>query len=413
MSDIVIQQDQIFMSQDKTDNFLKDIKEFVYLLENWLQTPSDLSQIETWIESAENIADSYDFTDKQQEYIDQIIETYEGQLKELITYRQSQIYQEKHQKQEINSSLISDEFIEGLVNRKQIEQRTQEWYEHMTQILSASELGKLFASPRVRAQLVVSKTQPYVPRQNPLAVPSTSMSAFDWGIRFEPVVKQIYEYKYKAEVRELGRLTHPIDHRCSASPDGLVYSCENATKKGRLIEIKCPVTREIDGQVPKDYYAQMQMQLQVTGCKQCEYIEAQFASQYNNNPIKEGPGLYNGYIALIRYANPTYEKEFYYVYSPVNQPVEPESEWQPLLEDEEDEIVEIIPWNLLQWSEQIVEKNEEWWQGIQTAINNFWEDVKKTKRGEFQIPESTRQKKPKDDKCTIVFNRLDENGNPC
>ena len=409
MSDIVIQQDQIFMEQN-TGQFLKDVKEYIYLLENWLQTPSDLSQVESWIESAEKIADSYDFTDKQQEYIEQIIGTYEEQLKELITYRQSNQYQQQQQQpQDNNISLISNEFIEGLVNRKQIEQRTQEWYEHMTQILSASELGKLFASPRVRAQLVVSKTQPYVPRQNPLAVPSTSMSAFDWGIRFEPVVKQIYEYKHKAEVRELGRLTHPTDPRCSASPDGLVYSCENKGRKGRLIEIKCPVTREIDGQVPKDYYAQMQMQLQVTGCKQCDYIEAQFSSQYNSNPMKEGPGLYNGYIALIRYANPTYEKEFYYIYSPVNQPSDPE--WQPELEDEDDEIVEIIPWSLLQWSEQIVEKNEGWWQGIQPAINNFWEDVEKTKRGEFQIPESTRQKKPKEEKCSIVFNRLDENGN--
>ncbi len=434
MSDNVITHNQIYMNEQqysKQDKqFLIDVKEFIYLLENWLLSPSDLSQIEIWIESAEKIADGFDFTDKQIEYINDIINIYEEQLKELITHKQNsnnylestsntELKSESHIWDEFQSKALDDDtnsinkFLEGLVNRKQIEQRTQEWYEHMTQILSASELGKLFASPRIRAQLVVSKTQPYVPRQNPLAVPSTSMSAFDWGIRFEPVVKMIYEYKYKAEVRELGRLTHPIDHRCSASPDGLVYKCENKAKKGRLIEIKCPVTREIDGQIPKDYYAQMQMQLQVTGCKQCEYIEAQFASQYNSNSIKEGPGLYNGYIALIRYANPTYEKEFYYIYSPVNQTNTEDNKWQPKIEDEEDEIVEIIPWSLLQWSEQIVEKNEEWWKGIQSAINNFWEDVEKTKRGEFQIPESTRQKKPKEEKCAIVFNRLDENGNPC
>ncbi len=403
-----VEQTQAFITKH---DFFKELKEVIYLLENWLPIPNDLAQIETWIESAEKIVDSYDFNDKEQKYLDLILEIYEKQFKDLIILTQGLGQEELGQRQYITSE-ISQEFINGLVNRKQIEQRTQEWYEHMTQILSASELGKLFASPRVRAQLVVSKTQPYIPRQNSLAVPSSSMSAFDWGIRFEPVVKQIYEYKYNVEVRDLGRLTHPTDPRCSASPDGLVYKCNienNIHRKGRLIEIKCPVTREIDGQVPKDYYAQMQMQLQVTGCKQCDYIEAQFASQYNNNQIKEGPGLYNGYIALIRYANPTYEKEFYYIYSPINHT----SEWVPDIDNIEDEIIEIIPWSLLQWSEQVVERNEEWWKGIQPAINNFWNDVEKAKQGEFHIPESTRVKKQKEEKCSIIFNRLDENGIPC
>jgi putative phage-type endonuclease len=402
MSDIVIEHNYSFI-MDINTQFLRNVKEVIYLLENWLPNPNDLSQIEHWIESADKIIESYDFTDNQEEYLEKIISIYEDQFKECINHKQKNI----NISEENNE--ISKEFLDGLLNRKQIEQRTQEWYEQMATILSASELGKLFASPRVRAQLVVAKTQPYVPRQNSLAVPSTSMSAFDWGIRFEPVVKQIYEYKYGVEVKELGRLTHPLDPRCSASPDGLVYSPNNLERNGRLIEIKCPVTREIDGQVPKDYYAQMQMQLQVTGCKKCDYVEAQFSSQYNSNPIKEGPGLYNGYIALIRYANPTYEKEFYYVYSPINHSCDPE--WEPEINEDED-IIEIIPWSLLQWSEQIVERNEEWWSGIQPAINNFWEDVEKAKRGEFQIPESTRQKKQKgEDKCAIVFNRLDENGN--
>ena len=42
MLDIVIQQDLTLMSQGQ---FLKDVKEFIYLLENWLLTPSDLSQV--------------------------------------------------------------------------------------------------------------------------------------------------------------------------------------------------------------------------------------------------------------------------------------------------------------------------------------------------------------------------------
>jgi hypothetical protein len=253
--------------------------------------------------------------------------------------------------------------------------------------------------------MVLSKTVPYESRNQQLAIPSDRMSAFDWGIRFEPVVKQIYEYKYNAIVKELGRLIHPTYNKCSASPDGLVYSSDIPNKVGRLVEIKCPVTREIDGSVPKDYYAQMQMQLHVTQLQNCDYVEAVFSSKYNNTPERIGPGIYNGFIGLIRYEEMNGNQEFYYIYSPVNA----ENGWQPEIRNGE-EIVEIIPWRLIQWSEQVVTRSEEWWLSIKPMIDTFWDDVEKARRGEFVVPESTRVKKPKEEKCIIIFKKLDENG---
>ena len=127
-------------------------------------------------------------------------------------------------------------------------------------------------------------------------------------------------WKYGATIKELGRLIHEVDPRCSASPDGLIYDCSNNIRTGRLIEIKCPVTREINDTIPKDYYAQMQMQLHVTGLQHCDYVEAVFSSKYknSNNMKQEGPSAYNGYIALVRYAELKGDQEFYYVYSPIN-----------------------------------------------------------------------------------------------
>jgi putative phage-type endonuclease len=371
-------------------NSIIKLKEIVALYNNWLQLPSDYTQLQIWIESAHEIAEPYELNDIEQSYLDVIIDMYEEQFTQLI----------RHNGQS-DENIPTKEYLDKLVSRNQTEQRTTEWYAQMTTILSASELGNLFASPRTRAKLVMAKTQPYIPRNSPLAVPSTLMSAFDWGIRFEPVVKQIYEYKYNVHVKELGRLVHPIDPRCSASPDGLVYHCPNNKKTGRLIEIKCPVTREIDGQIPKDYYAQMQMQLQVTGLHKCDYIEAQFASQYNTSYIKYGPGLYNGNIALIRYNIPKNDQEYYYVYSPIN-----DIEWRPSVPDGDD-IIEIIPWCLMQWSEQVVMRNEEWWKSLQPVIENFWNDVEKAKNGEFVVPESTRKIKPKEEKCIIIFNKIE------
>ena len=235
-------------------NFKEKLRNAITLLDQWLTDPEDDVQLEQWMTSAETFVDFFDWTEEEERYIDLILDKYEDQWKKVIAYRRNQGQRSRPTK----------ETLDALLNQKQTEQRTQEWYDQMSTILSASELGNLFASPRQRATMVVAKTKPPPVRYQNLAVSSNRMNPFDWGIRFEPVVKQIYEDKYGAVVKDLGRLRHPTDPRCMASPDGLVYHSTYPQRIGRLVEIKCPVTREIDGTVPKDYYAQMQMQLQVS-----------------------------------------------------------------------------------------------------------------------------------------------------
>ena len=301
--------------------FSDKVKDFITLLSQWLSDPQDFVQLEQWIDSANEIAYSYEFTQLEEKYIDKIINMYETLHRKRIESIGTLRCQSK-----CPSKCPSKEKLDALLASKQTEQRTPEWYKQMSTIISASELGHLFASPRQRAKLVVSKTVPHESFVQQLAITSDRMSAFDWGIRFEPVVKQIYEYKYGVTVKELGRLHHPTDPRCTASPDGLVYTCPKNERTGRLIEIKCPVTREMDGSVPKDYYSQMQMQLHVTQMNECDYIEAGFVSRYNNLSQKEGPGLYHGYIAVARHEEIKGNQDFYYIYSPINV----SSDWMPL-----------------------------------------------------------------------------------
>ena len=365
-------------------SFKEKLMDWITLLDQWLSEPEDEVQILEWIDSAEALAYSYEFTTKEQPYVDQIIEMSVLQLR-------------RNMNATIRTTITSDQ-IQALLGQKQTEQRTAAWYEQMCTVLSASELGNLFASARQRAKFVLSKTMPPVPRMQPLATPSEYMGPFDWGIRFEPVVKQIYEDMHKATIADLGRMHHPTDPRCTASPDGVITS---GSRMGRLIEIKCPVTREIDGTVPKDYYAQMQMQLHVTGLMECDYVEAVFSSRYNQFVMKEGPSRYEGWIAVIRYAEPKAGQDFYYVYSPLYAlPT-----WRPECQIDE-EIIEITPWRLQQWSEQVIVKNEEWWKAMKPMMAAFWEDVEKAKQGEFVVPDSTRPaKKQKTEKCIIQFEK--------
>ncbi len=296
--------------------------------------------------------------------------------KRLGTLRQTQREQALEQPQQI--------LIDRLLSAASIQQRTAEWYAHAQNVLTASEFWTIFKTPRARGQLVAAKAAtPQARPQNALCVPSEFMSAFDWGIRFEPVVKLIYEHKHAAKIADLGRITHPTDPRIAASPDGLIVSGD---RKGRLVEIKCPTTREIDGKIPDEYYAQMQLQMEVTGAETCDYVEARFRSPTNpKTAVFAGPGLMSGVIWRIQRdeADRCTER---YEYGPAGYP---DATPPPL--DQCEAIMETIPWELLGWHEVPVSRNREWWRAVQPAVEAFWTDVALAREGKFTVPEGRRR----------------------
>jgi hypothetical protein len=293
--------------------------------------------------------------------------------------------------------------MNALCARQQTEQRSAAWYEQATRLLTASELGGLTGSPRARAQLIMSKLGPKERLSQSLAVPSANMTPFDWGIRFEPVVKLIYEYKHRVEIRELGRLVSEEDVRCSASPDGLLYSDPTNERTGRLIEIKCPVTRIPDGKVPKDYYSQIQMQLHVTGLPSCHFVEAVFTSPYSS-PLKRpqlltfgppDPSLW-GEILLIQTSTGDSHTERY-EYGPVNGKAKVD-----LIPNEI--LLETIPWTLYRWSDQLVPQDPTWWPALKPTVDAFWADVETARTDPSFLAPLLAPLKKKEEACAIQLN---------
>ncbi len=303
--------------------------------------------------------------------------------------------------------------IRTLIARKSTEQRTPEWYIQASKLLTASELGGIFGSPRARGQLVMSKAIPPTPEEierrcsKPLTCLSQHMSPFDWGIRFEPVVKQIYEYRHRVQIADLGRLVHPTDPRIAASPDGLVAVAEDPTspRLGALVEIKCPITREIENdKVPADYYTQMQLQLEVTNVDVCYYVEAKFRS---SAPAKyaayEGPAQFEGVIWLVEHQDPvTGVEKRRYVYGPIGFSGE-----DPPCHTigQNDYVIERIPWALLTWHEMEVRRSPTWWSSLQPRLDEFWTDVLKAQKGEFVLPALSKSRTSK----TKVVEENDDN----
>jgi hypothetical protein len=280
--------------------------------------------------------------------------------------------------------------VQRLLSTPQIEQRTEAWYLDAAGLLSASQFNTILKSGRTRGQVVLQKASmlPPDPQQRKNCVATKDLNAFTWGIRFEPIVKQIYQDLTKTHVVDLGRLRHPIDPRLAASPDGLVVEGPPECY-GRFVEFKAPVTRKILSVVPEDYMAQMQIQMEVGGVEQCDYLEIKFNSAYGAKEMKEQKdAVYFGMIYLIGNNEP-----IRYEYSPLN-----DLDWKPELNGEE-QILEEIPWWTSEWFTTTVGRSRSWFASVQPAIAAFWEDVEKAKRGEYNLPESKRQKK--DPVCLI------------
>lgn len=281
--------------------------------------------------------------------------------------------------------------VEEILSRPQIVQRSEEWYADKTQALSASQFSTIFKGGRTRGQLVLEKAgklekPDYVQRH---CCHSSIMTPFDWGIRFEPMVREIYMAMTHTKVSEVGRLRHPTDKRLSASPDGIVSEDENPEQPylSRLVEYKAPVTRNIDNTVPSDYEYQMKLQMEVADVKECDYFEVRFQSTYNK-PLEYTPlenPLYYGVICLIQ--DKETDRWLRYEYSPLNT-----TEFQPTLAPNET-ISEIIPWKMEKYFMKTMVRDPQWFLSVQPDIDSFWTDVEAAKNDTFQMPESKRGKK--------------------
>jgi len=372
------------------------IRQWIEWIEATLPYPKNEEGIDSWIELAND--PPFDLEDCPDDIIDRILDGYEAVFRRAFHAATATVTVDVGSGTSVPDPVILAK-MDTLCARQQTEQRSAAWYEQATRLLTASELGGLTGSPRARAQLIMSKLGPKERLSQSLAVPSANMTPFDWGIRFEPVVKLIYEHKHRVEIRELGRLVSEEDKRCSASPDGLLYSDPTNVRTGRLIEIKCPVTRVPDGKVPKDYYSQIQMQLYVTGLLSCHFVEAVFTSPYSS-PLKRPQMLTFdqkdalwGEILLIQTAAGDSHTDRY-EYGPVNDKA-------PVALSLNETLLETIPWTLYRWSDQLVAKDPAWWPALKPTVDAFWVDVEKARTDPSFLAPLLAPIKKKEEACAI------------
>lgn len=156
------------------------------------------------------------------------------------------------------------------------DQRTDAWYVKRGQMITASEVYKCLpdATPAQRHELILSKL---LPREQ---TSGQGARALIWGTQFEPIAKEVYSYfQHNIEIVDLPCIPHPTVNFLGASPDGIIITQDTSDKRyGKLVEFKCPISREFTEHtpIPPGYFHQMQLQMECTGIDECEYIEVQF-----------------------------------------------------------------------------------------------------------------------------------------
>jgi putative phage-type endonuclease len=275
-----------------------------------------------------------------------------------------------------------EEKIDLLRNIIQPVQRTPEWYAFRWNLITASNAYKALDSQASINQLIYEKCQPlktYEENDSEIKMVNTN-TAMHWGQKYEPLSVMIYEDMYKSQVEDFGCIQHQVYKFLGASPDGIIIKSETG-RYGRMLEIKNPVSREITGIPKKEYWVQMQLQMEVCDLDECDFLETKFVEYPDYTSYKNDVTSNNMHKGTIIYFHKKDGTPFY-VYQPLNLKLDDEiSKWEDeMLEKYQSEqydyiFLKFIYWKLDKLSCVLVLRNHEWFKNNIGQIEKVWKII--------------------------------------
>jgi putative phage-type endonuclease len=229
----------------------------------------------------------------------------------------------------------------------QNDQRSDQWHAKRGELITASEVYKVFGSEDARRELLLKKLEPPATadtwKHNPIP-------ALVWGTRFEPIAKKLYEEETNCTILEVSCAQHPRIPFLGASPDGLIVPRGDDPKRyGRLVEFKCPMSRAEKPEIPPAYVHQMQMQMECTGIDECEYVEFRFKQVTYNEWAKSDKR--KGAFGVYDDGRVVYEVETH------------------------TEDMQVVYWVLQSMKKDFVAKDPNWLSDHLGQLQSFWDEV--------------------------------------
>ena len=378
---------------DFYDILLEEIKEIFYI------------QLEDHILESDYIED--DMNDLLEEAFNIYIITFYNNETIEIKENNLHIFEENYDLKDNTKNIIQNK-IQKLREMPQPVQRTPEWYKFRWNLITASSAWKAFESQSTINQLIYEKCQPLKDFNNQILDNEIKMvntnTTLHWGQKYEPLSVMLYEQLYDSKVEDFGCIQHSNFNFLGASPDGIIIN-SNTGRFGRMLEIKNIVNREITGIPKKEYWVQMQLQMEVCDLNECDFLETKFVeypdflSYCNDSSISKFNGEFfnsfvttkNGnYKGIIIYFHMNDGRPFY-AYMPLNIWTPKDvSEWEEnIIEKYQSEpynysYIKYIYWKLEKMSCVLVLRNNEWFKSIIGQLEKVWKIIEEERISGYQ-----------------------------
>ena len=325
--------------------------------------------------------------------------------------------------------------LKYLEEKPQPEQRSKEWYEFRQNLITASNAYKAFESETVKNQLIYEKCNikdgdnvgpeseegqgqgqgqgqeqddPNIKIINISTTPSTNRpvninTTLHHGQKYEPISVMLYEDEFCTKVQDFGCIQHDNYSFLGASPDGINVD-KRSPRYGRMLEIKNIVNREIDGIPKKEYWVQMQMQMETCKLPECDFLETKFVEYESYDQFKEdGTFLLSNNDekkGIIMYFNDK-EGNPKYVHKPIKMNEDEFAKWETdmldLMQSPEYGYMWIknCYWRVETFSCVLVERNQFWFENNVQDLIDLWAIVEKERVTGFQHRAPSRKSSSK------------------
>ena len=330
-------------------------------------------------------------------------------------------------KEEMNIDEL--DIIENKINTlreiPQAIQRTPEWYQFRWNLITASNAWKAFESQSTINQLIYEKCLPLKSLNEDIDNLEVKMvninSPLHWGQKYEPLSVLIYQDKYKTIVEDFGCIQHHTYKFLGASPDGIIVN-QDSDRYGRMLEIKNVVSREINGIPKKEYWTQMQLQMEVCDLDECDFLETKFIEYPDRNSFENDSSNTiflskdNKMKGEIIYFH-TKERKPFYMYKPLeyisNCKIE---EWENnTIDTYENEpynytYIKTIYWKLEVFSCILVMRNREWFKNNIIQLEKVWKIIEEERITGYQHRAPVKKSKNENSK-SFIYNNNNNNNN--
>lgn len=264
-------------------------------------------------------------------------------------------------------------------------QGTQEWLNQRLNRISASDIGSALGENKYKEPDIVIIDKCGYPNQW-WWDPVTSVKFTHHGHKYEFIASQIHEIDHGVKCYEASFIPHPTIDFIGASPDKFALDSKN--KRGYLVEIKCPYLRypKICA-IPKQYWIQMQVQLEVTNLEEAYFEDCRIMEYPNEFEFltNENPPKHQGVIGEL---HDLVGENTIYIYPKLRVSEESVAEMNERMKNEIKLVVDEYKskseryhfigfkwWKLTMHQSILVLRDRQWFAEMLPKLDAFWKKV--------------------------------------